>query len=97
MTRRSRYAWSLAAAFVSLIAVNIRQYYTHTSADFYVLDGWPSPFFNEGGFAHDTRFIWFGLSADLLVVIVVGLAIGASWSWFADRRINANPKTKSVG
>ena len=86
MTKRSRYILSLAAAFVSLIGVNVKQYYGQTSSDFYALDGWPFVFFNEGGFAHDTRFIWSGLFGDLLVALLAGSAIGASWSWFAARR-----------
>lgn len=87
MSGRSRYAWSLAASFVSLVAVNVKQNYSQTSSDFYVLDGWPFAYFNEGGFAHDTRFIWFGLFGDLLAALLVGLAFGASWNWLAARRL----------
>ena len=72
---------------MSLVAVNLKQFHSQTSSDFYALDGWPFAFFNEGGFAHDTRFIWLGLFGNLFVALFIGLAIGASWNRLATRRL----------
>jgi hypothetical protein len=83
MTRRSRYGWSLAGALVSLLVVNLKQFYGHHSSDFYVSDGWPFTFFNEGGFLHDSRFVWPGLLGDILLALAAGVGVGASWDRFA--------------
>jgi hypothetical protein len=75
--KHSRYA---AGLLISLLVFGVINF-VHSSRRVYCFDcysptGLPFTFYHQGGFAGGASFVWSGIAADLLVIIVVGMVIG---------------------
>ena len=53
-------------------------------------DGVPFTLFHEGGMAGGEGFVWKGVVADFLVVLVLGFVVGLVWNTLALRRSRLN-------
>lgn len=75
---------SVASLFAVANLFNLSR--TVTCFDCHFPYGVPFTFFQEGGFAGDAGFVWSGMAADGLVVLVCGIAVAAVWKWVSANR-----------
>jgi hypothetical protein len=80
VTNKLRYLISLVVSLAVLGGINaVLLWRIPNCCDFMYRYGFPLPFFVKGGFGGIRVFIWPGLIADILVLVV--LAAVMSWLW----------------
>ena len=86
ITTTERYGVGLLFSGCALgIANNFHFARMGTCSDCFRPDGIPFTLFHEGGFAGGEGFVWTGVIADSLVVLVVGIVLGMIWNKLALR------------
>jgi hypothetical protein len=84
-----RYGVSLLFSACALgIANNFHFARMGTCSDCFRPDGIPFTLFHEGGFAGGEGFVWKGVIADSVIVLVVGIALGLIWNKLAVKDSN---------
>jgi hypothetical protein len=89
ITTTERYGVCLLFSACALgIANNFHFARMGTCSDCFRPDGIPFTLFHEGGFAGGEGFVWKGVIADSVIVLVVGIALGLIWNKLAVKDSN---------
>jgi hypothetical protein len=88
MKDTTKYLIGLFAALCLSLAANLFHFLRRvTCMDCFFPYGLPFTFFREGGEGGGGGFVWLGFVGDLLVIIIIGAAIGSVWSWYSGRKL----------
>ena len=87
MGTRSRYAWSVLAALLLLIVLNIAERAVLLCNDCARPYGLPFTNWISEGFVEPSRYVKWGLIADFAAATVVGIAVGAAWNRHVATRV----------